>query len=384
MKINKKSQSGFELLTNYGWTMFVVFLIITVLTLAGFFYLDRFLPNKVDISDRTIQIIHSDTNRFLLKNIGGNTLFNLRINFTSLDCIETDVYDVKPNEIIEFKILCKNTPPKNSRLRSEFTVNYDIKEYGQTMSRIANGLYFVRGNFFSSKGLTMYLNMDKIHSSENEKYIEDNSWNNNRAYIRDYGNIGVGNTGEPINNPQLTRGRTNYALNFIDRDSLEIKHSDVLNIGNNPNEEFTISLWFYSLNEEDTTNPIIIKSSPNNPASINTDFVIYNQSGFTGFGTGSNIDNCAWLQTDLNLNNGWNHIVGTLKSFDENTGRKHLYINGNLIRNCTYTQKSPKNENVIHIATSNRASFFKGYLDEIIIFKRELTFDEVLALYQSQ
>jgi hypothetical protein len=378
---NSKAQAAMEYLMTSGWAMFVVFLVVSTFVLFGLLNFDRIIPDKVEISESNIQIFHSGTNKFIVKNIGGTTFYNLWFNFTSNDCIHTDKYTIRPDEIKEFLILCKDIPEKNKKFKSDFTANYQIKKLGNILSKVAHGRYHVTGNFFNTRSLVGYWNMDKIYSVATETFIEDVSWNNNKAEIKYYGNDGLGGSGELVNNPNITNGKINYALNFIDRDSLEIKNKDEFNIGRSNNKEFTISLWFKSFDTENNVGPIIIKSSGS--GSINTDYAIYNSIGKIGFGTGNIIDNCAWLEVNTENSAGWHHVVAILKSEDSNSGKKSIYVDGKLIKSCKYFEKSDENNNDIYIGTNSRVNFFNGSIDEIMIFNRELSSNEVKALYES-
>ncbi len=82
------------------------------------------------------------------------------------------------------------------------------------------------------------------------------------------------------------------------------------------------------------------------------------------------------------IDEDWNHIVAVLN----NDLLNKLYVNGNLVADTVFSSDSWSSFfGYIYIGqrgTSNYNGFFKGYMDEIILFKRELTYSEVKTLYR--
>lgn len=376
--IDRKSQSAMENILTSGWAMLTVFLMISTVAYFGLLNADKFLPDRVEIGEKYIHIIPSGTNKFLIKNIGGSTLYDLWFNFSYSNCIPTEKYDIRPDEVIEFIILCEDMPERNSRFKSDFKAHYKTKKSGQILEQTSNGKYYVTGNYFSSNDLTAYWNMDKIYTTATESYVKDNSNNNNKAIVGYYGEFP---TGEHVNKPNTTKGKFNNGISFYDRDSLEVLDNDDLDLGEVPNKEFTISVWFKNNKESDDTNPIISKSD--GTGSTRSDYTLFNSSGRIGFGTGTNTDTCSWIEKNPTISNGWHNIIGIIKSETNEQGMKWFYLDGSLIENCTYYDKSPSNNANLEIGTRRRTNFFNGTMDEIMIFNRALTHNEVKSLYES-
>jgi len=380
---NSKSQSAMETLMTSGWTMLIIALVFAALIFFGIFNLEKYLPDKVDITEKTMLIIPSGSNRFLVKNVGGSTFYDLWFNFTSKNCLQTSSYTIKPDDIIEYIILCKDMPEGIERFKSQFIAHYKTKKTGIILNQSAIGNYYVTGNYFSAENLVGYWNMDKIYTTATEPYVADVSWNNNTAVIS---RKNRNPNGPRINTPTITKGRLNNGLIFAKFDELNISDNNGdFDFGTGSGKEMSISIWFK--NTPDSTlnpnvvTPIIVKSG--GLTSKYTDYSISNASGRLTFETGSNADSCASINEQIPMSNGWHHIVGIIKSNGETTGQKELYLDGLLLKNCSYTHKAYSNNNPLKISTSGGSSYYDGTIDEVMIFKRALRPNEVTALYES-
>ena len=381
---SNKSQSAMETLMTSGWTMLIIALVFAALIFFGIFNLEKYLPDKVDITERTMLIIPSGSNRFLVKNVGGSTFYDLWFNFTSKKCLKTSSYNVRPDDIVEYIILCKDMPQGVERFKSQFTAHYKTKKTGIILNQSATGLYYVTGNYFSSDNLIGYWNMDKIYTTASESYIQDVSWNGNKALIPDKNNGHIGLNG-PINNPKEVKGRLNNALEFSNNDQLDIEDNDDLDMGQVNNKAMSISIWFKNnpanTLQSQSISPILVKTGT--MSSETTDYAISNSSGFLKFETGSNADACSSIRKSISMSNGWHHVVGIIKSNGKNTGQKELYLDGLLITNCSYSIKSYQNNAPLRIGSTGGSSYYDGTVDEVMIFKRALSTNEITALYES-
>ena len=78
------------------------------------------------------------------------------------------------------------------------------------------------------------------------------------------------------------------------------------------------------------------------------------------------------------LAHNWYHIVVT---WDENSNEESVYLNGTLINKTNRTLDTTTSGLPLHIGSSNgQSEFFTGLIDEVEIYTRVLSEDEVLAL----
>lgn len=104
------------------------------------------------------------------------------------------------------------------------------------------------------------------------------------------------------------------------------------------------------------------------------------------FGLSTSIENGKWMySTSAPESNKWYHIVA---SYDSSTGVSSIYINGVLDRSLTNffsgTIRKDSGDPRFRIGSGNYApanDVFKGSIDEVRIYNRALSADEVSALY---
>lgn len=152
---------------------------------------------------------------------------------------------------------------------------------------------------------------------------------------------------------------------------IEIPFSDSLNLEN----EYSISIWVkpdkYSI-----SGSIIAKNEPSNDQY----FLFYESAGNVMFEQ-NNRD--SWKRTTKKLDgNEWNHVVVVA-----NNGKIFIYINGEIDYASPYnTMATQKNYSNILIGSSGRSTsdgkYFKGLLDDIRIYNRGLSREEIIALYK--
>ena len=101
-----------------------------------------------------------------------------------------------------------------------------------------------------------------------------------------------------------------------------------------------------------------------------------NSKLFFYIGTGGN--GLAHTQT---LSDGWHHVVGTWDGTTGTNGMK-LYIDGSLVGQRTSTQSSTGVSDTIRIAR-NSSTYYKGSIDEVKVYDKELSATEVLKNYNN-
>jgi hypothetical protein len=205
----------------------------------------------------------------------------------------------------------------------------------------------------TNNGLVLNLNFD-------ESNTKDFSGNNNSAIIR--GTV------------KLTtdrKGQANKAALFEGNGSLEVPHSNSLVFRNNVSVSF-----FFKMQSPISDGCMIVKGD--NAALTFGALIIRSENSFI---THTFYQQHIWTLTPFNNNFGWQHFAMTLD--DKN---KKVYINGNFVSASPVTGSLSLNTDAIRIGSTFSNGFyqtyFKGALDEIRVYNRALTDQEVARLYQ--
>jgi hypothetical protein len=86
-----------------------------------------------------------------------------------------------------------------------------------------------------------------------------------------------------------------------------------------------------------------------------------------------------WESTGLPKKNQWYHIVGT---FDGETLK--IYVNGEKRKSLTKEGNLNIEDGKIYIGSSENSLYFKGEIDEVAIYNKALTAEEIKALYEEK
>lgn len=172
-----------------------------------------------------------------------------------------------------------------------------------------------------------------------------------------------------LNGPALTDdrfGNPDSAYSFDGNDIITINHNELLN----SEEELSISVWI----KPDLQQNAMILGKSNYTTSTNyllrTKNTGYIQFEYKDFANSNNIP--------LNVNE-WNHIA--VVSNADNS--KQIYINGNLASHTTSNSPYGLVNNDLTIGARSGAEFFRGAIDDLMIFKTALTETEVLSLFNN-
>ncbi len=186
----------------------------------------------------------------------------------------------------------------------------------------------------------------------------------------------------------FTDGKFGQAVNFdgID-DYLEIPHLDIYNL-----DEKTIAFWFYKNNDYIRDTPgwmdnegLVFKSFD---TSLRRDFsflIQYQTPPFNfKFNVYDNSDSLTFLTVYESIHpQTWYHVVGVISPHIAK-----LYINGKLVKETTYSGELYHNNapiilGVVHPPGDFPTRFFNGKIDELAIFGKTLSADEVQTIYQN-
>ncbi|MCF8321525.1 MAG: T9SS type A sorting domain-containing protein [Flavobacterium sp.] len=188
---------------------------------------------------------------------------------------------------------------------------------------------------------------------------------------------GNGNNGT-VNGATLATdrfGNNNKAYYFNGQSSITVNSTN--QISNNINDELSISVWFkldsYFNGISSTFSPLISKNGP-----YWHQYEFFVTSTAIGF-WGPNIYQEQGVNFQFNLNN-WNNVIIVFKS-----GIIKYYLNSVLVGTNTVPVSSlqPSSNSVLEMGmdTANQVEYLNGSLDDIGIWNRALTQEEITQLY---
>lgn len=199
-----------------------------------------------------------------------------------------------------------------------------------------------------------------------------------------YDSSGNGNDGNLTNGPTWTTGKIGGALHLdgVD-DYVKVMHSDELNLVNS----FSIALWVKILRKVASGD----YTSDQNLISKRLNLVNYSEAyalkifgpdrpnaGRAEFGTNASTFSPPWhAGSSIFDTNGWYHLTVTI----DNQSVK-IYINSSTDSESSYTGQLSINEQPIFIGIkADMTRAVKGLIDDIRIYDRALSAEEVQALY---
>jgi len=188
-----------------------------------------------------------------------------------------------------------------------------------------------------------------------------------------YDNSGNGNNGTLYNSPAWVDGKFGKALSFDgSNDYLQTP------IISNTLTDFTMEAWVKASSVPDDRR-IVMGSGWN----YNDWYIGINLSSNTGapakkwlFWVAGNSQIAYLAAPDEIVAGAWYYLVAT---YEGTTGK--FYINGNYIGSFTFTRKTDTNP--FQIGRSYNGEYFNGLVDEVRVYNRALTSEEVSDLYQN-
>ena len=230
-------------------------------------------------------------------------------------------------------------------------------------------LYNIKGQI-STNGLVLYLPL-----SGNVK--DSSSYSNNGV------NYGV--------TPVPDRfGKQNKAMYFNGTSHIEITNSSSLNL----TKDKTLSCWIYiPSNVVQNWYPTLI-NKPEPIYSATYDLQLDDYYGYSNdviyrfsyyFASGNSHYQVFSKQQYTNYKDSWLHIATT---YDTISGYSKMYFNG-IISDSTYIGKKIANSSTLPlyigcgsgVTSGNYTQFFKGYIDEVRIYNRAISKNEVYNMY---
>jgi hypothetical protein len=182
-----------------------------------------------------------------------------------------------------------------------------------------------------------------------------------------------GNDGTLVNGPTWTNGNFDGALSFDGKDDYVDVGTGAAVLGKGG---FTLSAW---VRTTDTGEQVIIQQR--NRASYNGAYMFKLRSGRPYLWTYGDYQSGARIQANRPVNDGqWHHVTAVR----EDDGTARLYIDGEFDRSHWLPPRTMKPIDVyIGADMRSRRHFFDGMLDDVRIYQRALSADEVRQLSES-
>ena len=188
---------------------------------------------------------------------------------------------------------------------------------------------------------------------------------------------GNANTGTLTNGPTWTTGQIGGATSFDGTDDyINVGNQSALNLGIN---NFSISVWIFDTGATQNTLAINKRNALNTAGYELLDSVT---PGTHSFRVGDGTVNVAGYSV-TGLNNGsWHLLTGVV---DRNSQKLITYLDGfHIGTDVSITgMSSVDNTQAFQIGARGGATNFKGSLDEVRIYNRALSADEVAKLYKT-
>ncbi len=169
--------------------------------------------------------------------------------------------------------------------------------------------------------------------------------------------------------------------------ALQFGGDDRVRFGNSSDfhsDELTVMAWVFSLNWSAQSQPMLVAKG------INQEWILWKsddpgQNEKFGFRIGTLIT--AYSTTTVQ-NNKWYHVVGR---YSRQEGKLQLFVNGTLERSLSFGGAVPSSDRELDIGAGNRgtvssptlSNFFSGIIDEVYIFDRALSAQEILEYYDA-
>ena len=215
-----------------------------------------------------------------------------------------------------------------------------------------------------SKGLIGFWNFD-------DSTAKDHSTNGNNGTLK--------GTVKPIRGIKGTGFYFNGTSSYVDVPSSTNLNLDTLS-------DWSISVWFKNETQQGQTSvqPFVAKMTG---GSTNSDYYLFEANSKLYWGTGSSADASAWMNIASPTLYNWHHLVASIHKAHY-SGKtyfiKKLIIDTTLMKVDSGTVKASAVTKDLFFGASfdgNGSNYLSGSLDEIRLYNRVLTNDEIRVLY---
>ncbi len=175
---------------------------------------------------------------------------------------------------------------------------------------------------------------------------------------------GNGNTGTLFNTPTWTTGKKAYGIAFNGLTD-HVAASDA-NLSSGTSSR-TVSLWFKTTNSSNAMLVFYGTQAANQAVYV----LLYGGGTFTASQHGSSISSPLTY-----VDGAWHHGVVT---YDSSTWS--VYVDGQLKNSGTMTTSTTLGGNLTIAKASGGQPYFNGTIDEVAVYNRSLTADEIAGMY---
>ncbi len=353
--MHNKSQAALEFLMTYGWVIMVVLIAIGALSYFGVLSPDRLVPEKcflepgIGCADFKV---NENSVTLVLRNGKGEDITITSIKVGS--CSGTDSGALQNSQQARFIVSgCSNIA--NEKFDEEINITYS-GETGLTHKKRGNIVFKVEGSRLSCDESDVKASW---HLDESSGTVIDSSPCNNNG-----NNFGA---------TQGVAGKIGNAYSFNGNDNyVSIPASESLNITG----DITILMWVKpavdSSNFHNSWNFFIYQRSP-----LKYETGYYNAGGprFKPYNeAGSNFDFSADMEF---LADTWYHVA-----FVRQGSFLGIYANGALADSRNDFTGNLRSSTEVRIGGNGGSSGFQGAIDEVTIYNRALSANEILTRYQ--
>ena len=348
----KRGQSAMEFLMTYGWAIVVVLVVLSAL-----FFLGVFNPKTVSTCNIQAPFVCKDIQideggvTFLLGNLNVDSIDNVGIHVNGQPCDEIlidNLYATSANGIKneQIKVECAglNLNP-NDKISTQINFTYVANSLEHTIEGTGSG-QVEDGNSHVFGGVVLLLSMNG---------------NADDSSTGEHGTTVFGNTNCNV------QGKSGQGCYFDGSgDYIIVDHSEM-----SFNQNLTVSVWVNVTNLPAAYTYFI--HSRNVEAGLAMGLqdtgVIFFSTGDTSFGG---------VGDGVFSENVWHHVVGTY-----NGTIRSIYVDGAFANSNDVSNQFSLSSDIRVGGLNTDGNFFEGVLDEMIVWNRSLTYDEVSSLYNS-
>lgn len=368
--MEKRGQAATEFLTTYGWAI-VILIMVTAAILSlgvfspkapneckteapfnckdvvfreGGFQVNLQVPNLLDaeVDEANVKINNIQCTNVKVQ---GNAIndFNLKEGENKITCYG-DVNKIKENNLVKAEV--------SLIYKSESNLEHNIKVLAS--GQVEKGSY---ANNFDSSAILSF-NFDEDSSSN----VIDNGY---------YGNNGV------LQGPNIA------SSNCISKNCYEFDDGDIIRVPNtnslNPTNKMSIEVWVYPY---DFAGARIVYKNRDDPSNSGG-FLLYQQGDQLDFGLRGNGIRFDGITGSILRRNRWQHIAATWEQSSlRDSNNVVIYRDG--IKVLTRDAININSvSNIQDLSISNTVESFNGLLDNIRIYNRVLTPEEVAQHYKN-
>ncbi|MBI2449435.1 hypothetical protein HYV49_04010, partial [Candidatus Pacearchaeota archaeon] len=290
------------------------------------------------------------------------------INITINQSIPIKIDSIDSNIIINFNFSQVSLSNLNNIFLDPTITIDDVDSYASTKNNITTEAYPLAHITTNDSSLVLYMPFDVNHTSPANITYDYSPYNNNGIRIQ----TAAGRINWiPSSSNSIYGGYYNFSIGNGVNDRIEVEGSsfDPASNGN-----LTISVWVKATGDYADFRGIVSKQ--NGFSSSTTRWIFYAESGAVTFrGFTGNVDSFSYGLPA----NQWVHLVVVA-----NGTNRVLYVNGTTRQNLSAITFGDGTTSDIMIGNTGNSDMWSGGIEEVMIFNRSLSANEISAIYNNQ